>query len=166
MLVFNISNTRDGHSLPQARPSVSREPVYVHENGVFDRDTNSDNLNRKFYRFTKITKPRYILNYFIVEFEQLNVTDDHTKYHIIFGKWVPDEVSQYYGLVSPKNQNFQSFKECLRVVIIFWHPYSVNLRYTLTPPRLVIMWPKATEWATAHEDDRISSSYIIMLLAL
>ena len=70
-----------------------------------------DNLERKFHRFTKINKPCHILNYFIGEFERLNVTDDHTKYNILVGKWVPDNVSQYYGLVTPENQNFQSFKE-------------------------------------------------------
>ena len=48
----------------------SQEPTYVHNSGVFDRDTNLDNLERKLHRFTKIyQKPLHILKYFIREFE-------------------------------------------------------------------------------------------------
>ena len=87
--VFESSNTRDGWCPEQPRPYVYCEPVYVHDNSAFNRDTNVDNLDCKFYHFTKITKPRQTLNYFIGEFERLNATVDHTKYNTIVGKWVP-----------------------------------------------------------------------------
>ena len=35
----DISNTREGHNLQQVRPPISREPVYVHNSSVFDKDT-------------------------------------------------------------------------------------------------------------------------------
>ena len=38
--------------------------------------------------------------------QRLNVTDDHTKYIITVGKWVPDEVWHNYSKVSPEERNF------------------------------------------------------------
>ena len=127
----------------------------VNDSSFFNKETSVDNLERRFHRFTKITKPRQTLNYFIGEFERLNVTDDHTKYNIIVGKWVPDEVSQYYRIVRPEKRNFQSFKE-------FFERRDSPLTPILGKPPVHTSSTsfssyvaEATEWATAHEDDRI-----------
>ena len=130
-------------------------PDDVHNSGAFDRDTNLDSLERKFHRFTKINKPRHILNYFIGEFERLNVTDEVTKYNIIVGKWVPDEVSQYYGLVTPENRNFQSFKEFFERRDQLLTPIlgKTPVHSSNTPFSAYVA--EATEWAMAHEDDRV-----------
>ena len=155
MSAFDISNNREGHSLQKVRPHVSREPVYVHNSGVFDRDTSSDNLDRKFHRFTKITKPRHILKYLIGEFEQLNMTDDRTKYKIIVEKWVPDEVSQYYRLVNSENRKFQSFKEFFERRDHLLTPIlGKPLIHTSDTPFSDYM-AEAMKLETAHEDDRI-----------
>ena len=71
---FDIPDNREDHSLQQARSPVSRETVHVHNSGVFDRETSSDNIDCKFHRFAKITKPRNTLNYLIGDFERLKVT--------------------------------------------------------------------------------------------
>ena len=86
-------------SVQLARSHVSREQVYVHNIEtlhVFDRDTSSYNLDHKFHWFINIAKPRHILNYFVGEFERLNVTDVSTKYNIIVGEGAPDDLGQYY----------------------------------------------------------------------
>ena len=163
---FDIPDNREDHSLQQSRPNVSREPVYVHNSGFFDISTSLDNFDHKFHRFTKITKPRQTLNYFIGEFERLKVTDDCTKYNIIFGKWVPNEVSQHYRLGSPENRIFQSFKE-------FFETRGHLLTPLLSkPPTYSIATPfsdyvaEATEWARLMKTTVLSFSCIIMLLAL
>ena len=155
MPVFESYNTRDSRCLEQPRPYVYRKPVYVHDNSAFIRDTSVDNLDRRFHRFTKIKKPRQTLNYFIGEFERLNVTDDRSKYNIIVGNWVSDKVAQHSGFVSSENRNFHSFKEFVErrdhhLAPIFGRP-SVHTSTTSFSAFVA----EATEWATAHEDDRI-----------
>ena len=152
--IFDTSNHRENSSLQQARPPAARETVYVHNSGVFDRDTGLDDLDRKFHRFTKISKPRHILNYFVGEFERLNVTDDHVKYNIIVGKWVPEEVSQYYELVTPENRNFQSFKEFFEKRDQLLPPIlgKIPVHSSTTPFSDYVA--EATKWAMAHENDR------------
>ena len=153
MPVLESSNTRDDRCLEQPRPYTHREPVY--SKGFVYRETIADNLDRKFHRFTKITKPRQTLNYFEGEFERLNVTDEKTKYNIIVGKWVPDEVAQYYGLVSPEDRNFQSFKEFIERRDHFLPPILGKAPIHTSSTSFSAYLAEATEWATAHEDDRI-----------
>ena len=111
------SNTLEQENKKLKAP-LRRDPMYANDDKFFIKETSAEYLERKFHRFTEITKPRQTLNYFIGEFERLNVTDDHTKYNIIVENWVPDEVGQYYTIVSPEKQNFQSFKDFLKNVII------------------------------------------------
>ena len=63
----------------RTRKPTNIDPIYANDGKFFNKETSADKLERKFPRFTKITKPRQTLNYFIGEFERLNVTDDHTK---------------------------------------------------------------------------------------
>ena len=64
-------------------------------------------------------------------------------------------MSQYYGLVIPENRNFQSFKEFFErrdqlLTSILGKP---PVHSSTTPFSAYVA--EATEWATAHEKDRI-----------
>ena len=148
-------NTRDSRYPGQSKFCDYREPVYNNFNDNSYINVSDNDLERKFHRFSKITNPRQTLNYFIGEFERLNVTNDRTKYNIIVGKWVPDEVSQYYGLTNPEDRNFQTFKEfCEKRDNLLTPILSKPPVHTSKTPFSVYL-TEATEWAYAKEDDRV-----------